>query len=211
MNCVWLHAFLAYERRQTIPPAKNFTRHTHTHCFFLMGSVTAATLFLISSAARGSSGVSHPNESPTPPPTPLSLSLSGLLHQCHPSLLIFSLLSPCLSLSLINVKLSNNKASILPLPASLVPCICHCDPPPPPTQRPPSSFHMAAFGAENAGSETAKHERLFSERKRGKEKKRRRRRHFSHFCLFFFVELGGRKGCPGRLHNSWETREKRGC
>lgn len=85
---------------------------------------------------------------------------------------------PCLSLSLINVKLSNNKASILPLPSSSVPCICHCDPPPLPTQWPPSSFHMAAELKTQAHSANMK-----GCSAKGREKVKGK--HFSHFFPFF--------------------------
>lgn len=85
-----------------------------------------ATLFLISSAAPGSSGVSHPR-------APES---DSLMLACYPSATPLFLFSLCLSssLSLINVKPSNNKASILSLAAFSALHVCHCalDPPPPP-------------------------------------------------------------------------------
>lgn len=122
-SCVCLHVFFVYERRQKIPQAKGVrvspVAHTCKHAYFVGCWYTAATFFLISSAARGSSGVSHHYESLTPPCLAYYTNATPLF--------LFSLLLLCLSLvSLINVRLANNKASILSLPASSVPRICHC-------------------------------------------------------------------------------------
>lgn len=113
-------------------------------------------------------------QSPTPP--------------CWPAIPVPPLssyfLSVFLSLSLINVKPSNNKASILFLPAFSALHVCHCalTPPLPRPKQPPSSFHMAVELKPRAHTANMKGSQAAWGGGRGKKVKRR---HFSHFNLFF--------------------------
>lgn len=68
LNCVCLHVFLRMrEDRQSLRlNSPGVTRLTHKHTRFNGQTYAAATLFLISSAAQGSSGVSLPYKSPAP-------------------------------------------------------------------------------------------------------------------------------------------------
>jgi len=131
-TCVF---FCMREDRQSFRlNSKRITKHMHTD----IGSVT---LQLPSSRSAAQPRALPEFLTPTRVWVPLPVQPTILM----PALSSYFCSSLCVrrSLSLINVKLPNNKASILSLLASSVPCMCHCDPPPPP-QRPPSSFHMAA-------------------------------------------------------------------
>lgn len=138
-----------------------------------------------------------PEESPTPPclayytSVPLS---SYFLSSCSLSF----------SVSLINVKASNNKASILSLPASSVPRICHC-------ARPSPSANSATTIILSQGhrAETQAHTAIMKgcSEEAYKEDIQVRRRHFSHFRLFILWPRG-KKRFHSLLHNSWNTQEK---
>lgn len=138
LGCVRLHAFLCMREDRRIPRAKQSPpAHTNTRFFFDGQRCTAATLFLISSAARGSSGVSHPYQSPALPRLAYYTNTTPLF--------LFSLLFLCLSL--INQCQAVQQQGRHSSPAYLL-CFSYMslcpDPPPPPTQRPPSSFLMDA-------------------------------------------------------------------
>lgn len=159
LNCVRLHVFLCTRKdRQYLGLNRRCVTgdaHVKTHCTDWWWWWWYATLFLISSAAWGSSGVSHPHvpESSSP------------MLACYTSATPLFLFSRCLSfsLSLINVKSFNNKASILSLPAFSALHVCHCalTLPLPWPKQPPSSFHMAvelkprAHTADMKGSQAA--------------------------------------------------------
>lgn len=112
-------------------------------------------------------------QSPTPP--------------CWPAIPVPPLssyfLSVFLSLSLINVKPSNNKASILFLPAFSALHVCHCALTPPPPAQAATVILSHGRGAETPGPH-CQHERFTGSMRRGQGKKVKRR-HFSHFNLFF--------------------------
>lgn len=94
-----------------------------------------------------------------------------------------------LSVSLINVKRSNNKAAILSVPASSGPHICHCV-----LTLPLHQLVINLSRGRNSGPH-CQHERLF----RGSIRKRQnvRSRYFSHFCLFFLPSSSQKKkGMP---------------
>lgn len=153
--------------------SQDITRYTHTHIFWwavlhcsypLPDQQCSLGLF------RSLSPLQESNSPPVWPTIPMPPLSSYFL----------SSLSLSFSLSLINVKPSNNKAGILSLPGSSVPCICHCALTLPLHQL---SGHHHPFTwpqSRNSGPH-CQHERLF----RGSVRKEVRRRHFSHFCLFF--------------------------
>ena len=154
-----------YERRQTIPGLQHTQTHTFwwavLHCSYpLPHQQCSPGLFRSLMPLRGSN--------PPPPPPPHTPPVWPTIPM--PPLSSYFLSSFSVSLSLINVKPFNNKADILPLPASSVPRICHCalTLPLAPTQRPPSSFHMAAE-LKNPGPH-CQHERLFRGSVRNREK-----------------------------------------
>lgn len=128
---------------------------------------------------------------------------------CYTSATPLFLFSLCLSfsLSLINVKPFNNKASILSLPAFSALHVCHCalTLPLPWPKQPPSSFHMAMEPKPQA--HTA--ERFTGSVRRGQKKKKGKRRHLSHFDHFVWQQEK-KKIFLHHLHNSWNTREKTG-
>lgn len=145
-----------------------------------------ATLFLISSAASGSSGVSHPR-------VPES---DSLMLACYPSATPLFLFSLCLSfsLSLINVKPSNNKASILSLAAFSALHVCHCalDPPPPPAQA-ATVILSHGRGAGTPGPHR-QHERFTGSLSRGVQEGKNEEEAFPSLqSFFFFHSATGRK------------------
>ncbi len=180
-------------------------RHTHTHTHMFWWAVLHWSYPLPDQRCspghfRSLSALQEPN-SPS----------SSQLYQCHPSLLIFSLLSLRLSLSLINQCQAVQQQGRHSFPACLLGSsymsLCP-DPPPPPTQQPPSSFHKAA---ELKPGPHCQHESL-----RDRVRKRKSEEEAFLSLLSFLPPFSclpparGRKGFHSRLHNSWDTQEKTG-
>lgn len=191
-----------YERRQTIPQAEKsgcHQAHTCEHTFFDGWWYTASTLFLISSAARGSSGVPHPIESPTPPCLAYYTNATPLF--------LFSLFSLSVFLSLINQCQAVQQQGLHSFPACLLSSaymsLCP-DPPPPPTQQPPSSFHMAVKVKPRLTLPTWKVVQRQHKKKKESEEE-------AFLSLQSFFSCGHRKtGFHSHLNNSWDTQEKTG-
>lgn len=163
-----------------------------------------ATLFLISSAAPGSSGVSHPR-------VPES---DSLMLACYPSATPLFLFSLCLSssLSLINVKPSNNKASILSLAAFSALHVCHCalDPPPPPAQA-ATVILSHGRGAGTPGPHR-QHERFTGSLSGGVQEGKNEEEAFPSLQSFFFFHsaTGRKKKNPFIIYIIHGTQEKTG-
>lgn len=130
--------------------------------------------------------------------TRVQLPHAGLLYQCHPSLLIFSL-----SFSLINQCQAVQQQGQHSFPACLLSssCMSLCVDPPPPSARAATIILSHGRRAE-APDPHCQHER-FTGSVRGAKKKVRRQ--CSLFNLFFVWLREKKKGSLHHLHNSWNT------
>lgn len=139
--------------------------------------------------------------------TRVQLPHAGLLYQCHPSLLIFSL-----SFSLINQCQAVQQQGQHSFPACLLSssCMSLCVDPPPPSARAATIILSHGHRAEAQGPH-CQHERFTGSVRGGQKKKKVRRRQCSHFNLFFVWPQEKKKGSLHHLHNSWNTQgEKNG-